>query len=39
MTDKLAEPKTVLDILNAGINNPEYSTCAMGEMLHQIYES
>ena len=39
MTDKLAQPKTVLDILNAGLNNPEYSTCAMGEMLNQIYSS
>lgn len=35
----LPEPKTVLDILEAGIKNPQYSTCAMGEVLQQVYES
>jgi hypothetical protein len=39
MTDVLPEPKTVLDILEAGLKNPSYSTCAMGEILHQIYQS
>lgn len=39
MTDVLPEPKTVLDILEAGLKNPAYSTCAMGEILHQIYQS
>lgn len=38
LTDKLPKPKTILDIVNAGIANPEYSTCAMGELLKQIYE-
>ena len=39
MTDVLPKPNTVLDILEAGLKHPAYSTCAMGEILNQIYES
>lgn len=28
-----------MDIINAGLNNPTYSTCALAEVLHQVYES
>jgi hypothetical protein len=39
LTDLEASPKTLLDILNVGLKNPTYSTCAFAELLHQIYES
>lgn len=39
LTDLDAQPKTLLDIVNLGIKNPNYSTCAFAEVLHQIYES
>lgn len=39
LTDVLATPSTLLDILEAGISNPVYSTCAMGELLRQVYAS
>jgi hypothetical protein len=29
MTDVLKTPKTLLDIIDAGIKNPEYATCSM----------
>lgn len=37
MTDVEPNPTTVLDILEAGLKHPAYSTCAMGEILNQIY--
>lgn len=39
LPDVLPQPLTYLDILNAGLAHPAYSTCAMGELLHQIYNS
>lgn len=39
LPDVCPNPLTVLDILEAGLKNPVYSTCAMAEMLQQIYES
>lgn len=39
MTDVLSAPKTLFDIIDAGIKNPEYATCAMAEVLQQVYES
>lgn len=29
MTDVLKSPKTIMDIIDAGIKNPSYATCAM----------
>jgi len=37
MTDVLSTPKTLFDIIDAGIQNPEYATCAMAEVLQQVY--
>lgn len=37
LTDILKEPKNLLQILEIGIKNPVYSTCAMAELLNQIY--
>jgi hypothetical protein len=39
LTDVCPEPKTLLDILEAGLKHPAYSTCAMGELLQQVYDS
>lgn len=39
MTDVLKNPKSILQIIEAGIKNPEYSICAMAEVLKQVYES
>lgn len=29
ITDVCKNPKSIVDIINAGLNNPEYSICAM----------
>jgi small subunit ribosomal protein S29 len=39
MTDVLKNPKNITQIIEAGLNNPEYATCAMAEVLQQVYES
>ena len=39
MTDICPHPQNVLDIVQSGIKNLQYSTCAMGQILHQIYQS
>ena len=39
MNDVLKQPQTVLEILEAGLKNPAYSTCAMGEIFRQVFES
>ncbi len=39
MTDVAPTPNNLLDILEAGLKNPVYGTCAMGELLNQIYNS
>lgn len=37
MTDIMPQPKSIVDILEAGIANPIYATCAMAEALLQVY--
>lgn len=37
ITNVLKNPKNILSIAEAGIKHPEYSTCAMGEILAQVY--
>ena len=37
ITDVLKSPSSILSIAEAGIKNPEYATCAMGEILGQVY--
>lgn len=39
LTDVLKTPKSIIDIIDAGIKNPSYATCAMAEVLQQVYES
>jgi hypothetical protein len=37
MTDVLPKPKSIVDIIDAGLKNPQYATCAMAEVLLQVY--
>ena len=37
ITDVLKNPKNIISIAEAGIAHPEYATCAMGEILGQVY--
>lgn len=37
LTDVLKNPKNIIDIIDAGLKNPEYATCAMAEVLQQVY--
>ena len=37
--DIIEKPKTMLDLINAGIENPRYATCALAEVLYQLYRS
>lgn len=39
LSDKLPDPKLLLDIVEAGIENPEVATCAFAEVLEQLYHS
>ena len=39
ISDKLADPKTLFDIANEGVNNPESATNALAEILEQLYKS
>lgn len=39
MTDVLKNPKSIIEIIDAGIKNPEYATCAMAEVLNQVYNT
>jgi hypothetical protein len=37
ISDFLKEPKTLIEIADYGIENPEQATCAIAEILHQLY--
>lgn len=37
ISDHLKEPKTLMDIANYGIENPDQSICAIAEIMHQLY--
>lgn len=39
LSDKLPEPKKLIDIVEAGIENPEIATCAFAEVLEQLYNT
>ena len=39
MTDVLKNSKSIIEIIDAGIKNPEYATCAMAEVLNQVYNT
>ena len=39
MSEKLEAPKKLIDIVNYGIENPDASTNAFAEILHQLYKS
>lgn len=36
--DVIKEPKNIFEIGQAGILNPDYATCAMAEVLGQVYQ-
>jgi hypothetical protein len=37
LSDKCADPKTLMDIIDAGVKDPHLATNAIGEVLHQLY--
>jgi hypothetical protein len=37
--DILPKPKTMLEIINKGIENKRFATCALSEIMYQIYRS
>lgn len=39
LSDRLDDPTTLADIVNYGIENPESSTNAVGEILEQLYQT
>ena len=39
LSDKLADPKLLMQIVEEGINNPEVATNAIAEVLEQLYNS
>jgi small subunit ribosomal protein S29 len=39
LSDKLADPKLLIQIVEEGINNPEVATNAIAEVLEQLYNS
>lgn len=39
MSDKLRDPKKLIDIVDEGIRNPEVSISAFGEVLEQLYRN
>lgn len=39
LSDKLADPKLLIQIVEEGINNPEIATNAIAEILEQLYNS
>ena len=39
LSDKLSDPKKLIEIVEAGIENPEIATCAFAEVLEQLYHS
>lgn len=39
IADHLPEPKTLTEIANYGIEHPEQATCAIAEIMHQLYNT
>jgi len=39
LSDRLADPTLLLDIIDYGIENPESSTNAVAELLEQLYQT
>ena len=39
LSDKLRDPKTLIQLVDEGINNPEVATNAIAEILEQLYQS
>jgi len=39
LSDKLTDPKLLINIVEEGINNPEIATNAIAEVLEQLYNS
>ena len=39
LSDKLSDPKTLMQVVEYGINNPELATNAIAEVLEQLYKS
>ena len=39
LSDKLRDPKKLIEIVDAGINDPEVSVSAFGEVLEQLYRT
>lgn len=37
LSDHLPEPKTLQEIAEYGIKHPEQATCALAEIMHQLY--
>ena len=38
-SDKLPDPKKLIEIVDFGINNPDLATSALGEILEQLYKT
>lgn len=38
-SDKLRDPKKLIEVVNFGINNPELATSCLGEVLTQLYHT
>lgn len=39
LSDRLADPKTMIELIDEGINNPELATNVIAEVLEQLYKS
>lgn len=39
LSDKLSDPKTLMQIVDEGIANPDLATNAIAEILEQLYKS
>ena len=37
VSDKLSDPKKLIDIVNIGLEDPMLATCAIAEILEQLY--
>jgi len=39
LSDKLRDPKTMIEICDYGLENPDLATCCIAELLEQCYQS
>ena len=39
LADKLKDPKKLIELVDAGIEDPEVATCALAEILEQLYQT